>query len=95
MAKKEIVRGKTKSGFEFEVKKAMLNNAEFLELFAEVQNGDSMKVFGLVELALGKDQKARLYDHIRDEDGIVPVDALSTEAAEIFEALGSDNDVKN
>ena len=95
MAKNGIVKGKTSTGFEFEVKKAMLNNAEFLELFAQVQDGDQMKVFALIELALGKEQKGRLYDHVRDEDGIVPVDLLSNEAGEIFNALGSDNDLKN
>jgi hypothetical protein len=35
---------------------------------------------------LGKDQKKKLYDHVRTDDGRVPVEKLSTEIQEIFEA---------
>lgn len=95
MAKKGIVSGTTSTGFEYSVKKAMLENAEFLELFAKVQDGDQLKIFELIELSLGSDQKKALYDHVRDEDGMVPVEALSSETAEIFEELGKDDSTKN
>lgn len=95
MASKGIVSGKTSTGFKYSVKKAMLKNAEFLELFAKVNNGDQMQIFNLIELSLGKEQKEKLYDHVRDEDGMVPIEQLSSEIAEIFEELGQDEDLKN
>lgn len=91
----ETVTGKTSSGFEFSILKKMLNNAEFLEAFAEVQNGDTMKIFDLVKKTLGQDQKQRLYDHIRDEDGCVPTDVLANEFAEIVSALSEASETKN
>lgn len=95
MAKNGIVSGKTSTGFEYTVKKAMLSNAEFLEIFAKVQDGDQMKVFDLIKLALGAEQKDRLYEHVRDEDGMVPVEAISAEVGEIFAELGKDPETKN
>ena len=91
----EMVTGKTSSGFEFSILKKMLNNAEFLEAFAEVQNGDTMKIFDLVKKTLGQDQKQRLYDHIRDEDGCVPTEVLANEFAEIVSTLGEASETKN
>lgn len=93
--KVEVIKGKTSTGFAYSVKKKMLTNAEFLELFAKVNDGDQMKVFDLIEVSLGKEQKAKLYDHVRDEDGIVPLEALSDELTEIFDEIGKDEDAKN
>lgn len=92
---KEIVKGTTSTGFAYEVKKAMLQNAEFLELFASVQDGENLKSFKLMEMALGKEQKEALYDHLRDEDGMVPIEALNSEITEIFDELGKDSEIKN
>lgn len=95
MADHKVIKGATSSGFEYSVVADMLKNAEFLELFAKVQGGDTLKSFDLIEMALGADQKKKLYDHIRNEDGIVLIDTLTEEITEIFEELGKDNDVKN
>lgn len=94
MAKK-LVKGKTSSGFKYEVNPAMIHNAEFLELFADVQNGNSMQSFALMEMALGKEQKKALYEHLRNDEGMVPVEDLTQEIAEIFEKLGEDDETKN
>lgn len=92
---KHTVTGKTSKGFEYSVPKRMLTNAEFLEVFADVQNGDMMQVFKLIGIVLGKDQKKALYDFLRDEDGMVPVEAVSAELSEIIEALGKADETKN
>lgn len=92
-----LVRGTTSTGFEYEVDRVILEDAEFLELFADVQNGgqDGMKIFALIRTALGNEQKKRLYDHCRAEDGHVPVNVLSDEIAEIFTKLGEAPETKN
>lgn len=89
-----MAKGTTKTGFEYEVSGALLNDAEFLETFGKVRKGDNMETFRLIEIALGKDQKEKLYDHVRDEEGHVPLDALTDEVSEIFTALGGQEDTK-
>ena len=95
MANSKDVVGKTSTGFEFSIKKSMLNNAEFLECYSKIQNGDNLKMFELMDIAFGEDQKKDLYDHIRDEDGIVPMDVLGEELTEIFDVLGKAQETKN
>ncbi len=95
MKKDKKVTGKTSTGFEFEVFANVMQNAEFLELFADVQDGENLKIFKLVKLVLGEDQKKKLYDHIRDEDGDVSIDDLADEVREIFETISAAKETKN
>lgn len=37
-----IVKGKTQTGFSFKVDSDLINDAEFLELFAEMQDGNNL-----------------------------------------------------
>lgn len=92
-----VVKGTTSTGFEYEVNRTVLEDAEFLELFADVQSGgqNGMKIFALIRKALGSEQKDKLYDHCRTEDGHVPVSAVSDEITEIFTALGDNPETKN
>lgn len=94
MAKK-LVKGKTSSGFKYEVNPAMIHNAEFLELFADVQNGNSMQSFALMEMALGKEQKKALYEHLRGENGKVSRAKVDETAGEIIEFLNTSDATKN
>ena len=91
----EMIKGKTSKGFSYTVSRKQLNNAEFLELFAKVQNGENLKAFELCEIVLGKEQKKALYDFIRDEYGVVPVDVLAAEMEDIYTALGQSDETKN
>lgn len=90
-----MIKGKTKSGFEFEVDKEAFSDAEFIESFHTMRTSDEMEVFHLVEIVLGKDQKKRLYDHVRNEKGRVPTSALTDELNDIFTALSEANETKN
>lgn len=94
MATKKI-KGKTETGFAFSVDPSLLHNVEFLEGFAEVQNGDGLGVFRLIDQMLGKEQKQALYEHIRGEDGIVQVEDLTAELTNIFDALAEADETKN
>ena len=89
-----MVKGKTKSGFKYEVDKAMLNDAEFLESFCAISKGDNTEIFTLIEKMLGKEQKKALYEHVRTESGQVPLDKLTDEVVEIFAALGENDETK-
>ena len=89
-----MAKGKTTSGFEYEVSRGMMNDAEFLESFCAIRNGDNTQIFSLIEHVLGKEQKKSLYEHVRDEDGRVPLDALTDEIVEILGALGDKDETK-
>ena len=78
-----MLKGKTKSGFEYEIPDEALNNFELLEALSEVE-GNPMKLPLVVTLLLGSEQKKRLFDHLRTETGVVPTDIVSNEILEIF-----------
>lgn len=82
-----MYKGRTNSGFEFEVAETALDNMELIDLMAEVE--DNPLLFSkAVTLLLGKKQKKALYDSLRREDGTVPVKAVSETVTEIFNLLG-------
>lgn len=82
---------KTKSGFEFELSDERLNNYELLEAISEIEV-DPAAMPKVLKLLLGKEDTKRLKDHIRTEDGFVPVDKLMVEITEMFQ---SRNETKN
>ena len=77
---------KTASGFEFEIEDGVLDNMELLDAIAELEE-NPLKLTKVVKLLLGEETKERLYDHVRNDKGRVPADALSTEVADIFKLL--------
>lgn len=83
MADKRI-KGTTSTGFEFEITQDRLNNYELVEAIAEVDT-NPLIFPRLIKLMLGE-QAERLKDHVRTEDGLVPLDKLSNEIQEIFES---------
>lgn len=81
-----VIKGTTKSGFSFEIDEDTFNDAELLEELVSLDKGDAMKYPEVVRMILGNDQKKALYDHIRNDKGRVPLDKLSSEIVEIFQA---------
>lgn len=77
------IKGTTESGFKFILKEATLNNFELLEVFSEVDENPLLLPKAL-NMLLGEEQKRKLYDHIRLEDGTVPTDKVGAELIEIF-----------
>ena len=70
-----MIEGKTKSGFVYAVDEDSVDQ-EFLDALAEANDGDLLKVSKALRLLLGDEQRKRLYDHLRDEKGHVPVKAV-------------------
>lgn len=81
------MKGKTKSGFEFEVSKEALDDYELLEDLTDVSEGKEGKIVNVISKMLGNEQKARLKEHLRDESGKVAASKMIQEIKEIFEAL--------
>lgn len=80
-----MLTGKTTAGFEYTIDEASMNNMELIDALADLENGDILSVSKVVTLMLGKEQKKRLYDFLRLDNGAVPVDAVSNAVVEILQ----------
>ena len=79
---------KTTSGFEIEIDESKLDDLEFLDLICELDDSNPRAYRKIVRKMLG-DGETRLYDHIRTDDGRVPVSALTREILEILNGCGA------
>lgn len=80
---------RTSTGFEFEFDKAALDNMEVLDAINELDENPYAST-KIITLLLGKETKKRLYDHVRDEHGRVPAEAIAGEMVEIFKLIEDD-----
>ena len=80
-----MLKGKSGSGFEYEVTDAALNDYELVEVLAEVDT-NPLLLPRLVKKLLGEEQKNKLLEHLRTKDGNVPIDSISAEIMEIFQS---------
>jgi len=80
-----MIKGETKSGFDYSIPEENLNNYELLEVLVEVEE-NPLLIAKTVNLLLGKEQANRLKEHLRTKNGIVPTDKMSNEIMEIFES---------
>ena len=87
-----MLKGKTKSGFEFEVKDDALDDWELLEALTKIDRGEFSYFIDAAKMLLGEEQLSRLKEHSRNENGRISVERMSIEIQEIFE---SGNDTKN
>lgn len=78
-----MIRGTTKSGFQYNIDESRVDDMEFMEMIAEADD-NPIVVPKVIEHMLGKDQKQKLYDHLRTEKGNVPVEAMLNELEDIF-----------
>lgn len=86
-----MIEGKTESGFEYKVSKDITNDYELVEILGELED-NPLLLSTVVNKVLGKDQAAKLKDHIRTEDGIVPTDVMMQEVMAIF---NGEKEIKN
>ena len=80
----------TKSGFECLVDKKQMDDMELVDKIAEADAGNLLAVSAVIEKVLGKEQKAKLYNHLRNEDGRVPIEKVGEEIVEIITSLGNE-----
>ncbi len=80
-----MIKGKTSSGFEYEIAEGSLNNYELLESISELDE-NTLVLPKVVNLLLGKEQKDKLTNHLRTKDGMVPLDKMMNEITEIFQS---------
>lgn len=83
--------GTTSSGFKFKVKDEALDNMELVDALeaSDDENEAPLAMSRICKLLLGEDKK-KLYDHVRLEDGRVPTEAIGREVTEIFQLMGDE-----
>ena len=83
-------KGKTQSGFKYEIDENILDDMELIDAMAAAQGEDPTQISTVVVKVFGIEQCKKLYDHLRTEDGRVPVTDVANIITEILESLGDD-----
>lgn len=83
----KTIKGKTPSGFKFEISERRLNNYELLELIGEVDEGNGQAFPKVLKLLFGEEQAKEFKDHLREEDGIIPNEKIADELKAVFETV--------
>lgn len=79
---------KTSEGLELSVREDAFNDMEALDTLTDLADGKPFAIPKVCDLIMDKDEKKKLYDFYRSEDGKVHVDKFVEVLAEIMMALG-------
>lgn len=82
-----MIEGKTSTGFSFELNENIIDNIELVDALAEMEENPIALSKVMKMIFTDKTRKA-LYDHVRTKDGRVPVEAISNEIRDVFQAFG-------
>ena len=82
------ITGKTKTGFAFSIDEEARDDMEMLESIIAIEKGAYTAVPDVVISLLGKEQKAKLYEHCRNKKtGRVLASKVFAEIENIFNAI--------
>jgi len=73
-------------GFELDIDVNVFADFEFLESLADVANGEPANVIRPFRMLFAGDTYQKIKDHLRDEDGRVPVKAMSVFLSKVVKA---------
>lgn len=80
---------KLSSGFEAEVDETAIDDFLFLEAIDKIQDGDVTAFAKITKMLLHPEDKARLMDMLKDENGRVPVAKAIEQITELLQQLDS------
>lgn len=78
----------TSSGFSVQVNENAADDLEFLDIICEIDDGNVRAYRKLMNKLLTEQDQKRMFDHIRTEDGRVPISSIDRELTEIVSAIG-------
>lgn len=81
-----MLKGKTKSGFRFEIADEVLDDWELFEMLSKIDGGNIARLPEAIVSMLGERQYNNLKNFIRKRDGKVSVNAMLEEFGEIMNA---------
>lgn len=87
-----MIKGKTSSGFEYELDDDALDDYELLEMLCDVDKGNTSLIVDAVKKLLSPEQEKNLREHVRSKKGRVSAKKMIEELGEI---LASGNTGKN
>lgn len=91
-----MIKGKTESGFAFQIDEEARDDMELLDAILKLDAGERQYMSEVVERLLGEEQRNKLYDHCRGKSGRVLASKVLSEVNGIFEVIqNSDSDLKN
>lgn len=80
-------KGITESGFKFEVSENLADDYELIEVLVDLE-ANPFAVTKIMNKVLGPEQTSKLKEHLRDENGIVPLTLMTATIEEIFLKVG-------
>ena len=83
----EIIKGKTDTGFEFEIDPSVGDDWELLESIVEADK-NTLALIDVLNRIFKPEKINELKEHVRDENGIVSTTKMSVELANIFSKIG-------
>lgn len=78
-----MIKGKTKTGFKFEIQEEIANDYEFIENLSQIDEHPEIYP-KILKSTLGEVQYEALKNHVRDETGKVPLDKITEEFGDIL-----------
>ena len=79
---------KLENGLTLEIDDNVLDDMELLDELVAMDEGDWHATSKVLERIVGKEQKKKLYDSVRDENGKVTITKINEVFMKIFEKLG-------
>ena len=76
-----MIKGTTKSGFNYTIQEGALDDYEELR---EIDKGNTSLIVDVIEKIIGSEQKEQLKKHVRDETGRVSIKRMVDEIGEIL-----------
>lgn len=79
-----------KCGFTCELPDDVMDNMELVDALAEGEDNNPLVISHICRVLYGDKVRRELYDHLRTEDGRVPVASITEAVKETFELFGDD-----
>ncbi len=81
-----MITGTTKSGFAYNIAENAFDDMRMIDALADLTGDcDVRAMTRVVKLFLGEEQRDKLYEHVRREDGTVPPERVLSEITEIIQ----------
>jgi len=80
---------KLSCGFEADIDETRIADMEFMDAINDIQEGDLTGLSKLAGIILPKPERKKLYDCVRNEDGLATIDKVGDMLFELLEQLGS------
>lgn len=81
-----MIKGKTGSGFEWEIEDNAANDWETVELLSEADDGKTSSLIKAIKRIFGDDGYSALKEHVRNKKGVVATDQMIVEIREFMES---------